>query len=63
MVPGAGIYQTMYYLIGRDLVTGANRFLNTLEIAALIAIAIAVHTSLDSLLRKHHLKKQSQIKR
>lgn len=59
MVPGAGIYQTMYYLIGRDLTTGANRLLNTLEVAALIAIAIAVHSSLDSLIRKYKTGKKT----
>lgn len=59
MVPGAGIYQTMYYLIGRDLVTGANRLLNTLEVAALIAIAIAVHSSVDTLVRSHAKRKKA----
>ena len=52
LVPGAGIYQTMYYFLGYDLVNGTVHLLNTLEVAALIAIAIAIHGSVSSLWRK-----------
>lgn len=58
LVPGEGIYRTMYYLLGSDFSNGAAALLNTLEIAALIAIAIAVHGSLISFWeeRRHHKK-------
>lgn len=57
MVPGAGIYQTMYYLIGRELSMGANKLLSTIEISALIAIAIAVHTAFITAISKRRQKK------
>ena len=56
MVPGAGIYQTMYYLLGRELYDGANKLLNTIEISALIAIAIAVHTAFSTVWSKRRKK-------
>ena len=56
MVPGAGIYQTMYYLLGRELTVGANKLLNTIEISALIAIAIAVHTAFSTVWSKRKKK-------
>ena len=56
MVPGAGIYQTMYYFLGRDLVNGANKLLNTIEISALIAIAIAVHTAFITVIARKKKK-------
>lgn len=60
MVPGAGIYQTMYYLLGRELSIGANRLLNTLEVAALIAIAIAVHTAFSTYWYKRRAQKKAR---
>ena len=44
LVPGAGIFQTMYYLVGRHIAEGSEQLLTTLETAGLIAIAMAVAT-------------------
>jgi uncharacterized membrane protein YjjB (DUF3815 family) len=52
LVPGYRIYQTMFYFLGQEIDQGILALLHTLGIAVLIAIAIAVHSSLWNL-RKH----------
>ena len=52
LVPGAGIFQTMYYLVGREIAEGSEQLLSTLEAAGLIAIAMAITSFLLMLGRK-----------
>ncbi|MBO6158172.1 MAG: threonine/serine exporter family protein [Firmicutes bacterium] len=42
LVPGAGIFRTMYYMVGRQIIEGSDQLLLTLETAGLIAIAMAI---------------------
>ena len=46
LVPGYKIYQTMFFYLGMDVEKGTRMLLETMGIASLIAIAIAVHSSL-----------------
>lgn len=45
LVPGAGIFQAMYYYISGSLHEGSLQLLSTLETAGLIAIALAVQNA------------------
>ncbi len=46
LVPGYKIYQTMFFYLGMDIENGTRMLLETICIASLIAIAIAIHSSL-----------------
>lgn len=49
-VPGAGMYRTVYYVIGNDSAKSSYYLIQTLEIAGMIALAIFI---MDGLFRIH----------
>ncbi len=50
LVPGSDIYRSMYYFLGSDFSIGGSFLIHTLEVSALIAIAMAIHRSIVALL-------------
>lgn len=51
-VPGYGMYRFMFFLLGKEYATAAIQGIETLECAALIAIAIAFQYSIQSIIRQ-----------
>lgn len=56
-VPGYGMYRFMFFLIGKEYGVAGITGIETLECAALIAIAIAMHHSIHSVWKQWHQKK------
>ena len=54
LVPGYGMYKFMYYMLEQDYAKAAVQGIETLELAAIIALAMAVHFSCQSI-RNHIL--------
>lgn len=52
LVPGAGMYYTMYYLVQNELVDAAKIGIETFMIALSIAIGIILATSVSKILKK-----------
>ncbi|MBQ6240269.1 MAG: threonine/serine exporter family protein [Firmicutes bacterium] len=64
LVPGYGMYKFMFYLIGREYENALVCGMDTLEIAALIAAALATHLSIRKILpffRRNGKKSSTQI--
>ena len=53
LVPGYGMYKFMYYLISQKYAVAASTGIETIEIATLVAVAIAFHYSLRHLVFAH----------
>ena len=59
-VPGYGMYRFMFFLIGKEYGVAGITGIETLECAALIAIAIAMHYSIHSVWKQWHQKRTKQ---
>ena len=52
LVPGAGMYRTMFYIFGGEYARGGRIFIETMEIAAILAVGIAIHYSFGQIWRQ-----------
>ncbi len=52
LVPGAGMYRTMFFIFGGEYAMGGRTFIETMEIAAILAVGIAIHYSFGQIWRQ-----------